>query len=135
MSISCLVLTVLSTVKSISAIIGSIKNAPYQVQILRSDLEALKPTQDQLDEVISCPGRSDISVADNLSPALQQCQEAAQLFQDFLKSWTKRLVDGKLAWLDRVSIATRHQSQIDAFQKQLAACKQSLILSITATHL
>lgn len=134
-SISGLVLSVLHSVGTISSLIGNIKNAPYQVHILRSDLEALKPALDQLNDLISPPGQSNISVADHLSPALQQCQEAAELFQESLNSWTKRLVDGKPAWLDRVSIATRHQSQIDAFQKQLAACKQSLILSITATHL
>ncbi|KAK7936084.1 hypothetical protein PG985_001579 [Apiospora marii] len=134
-SISGLILAVLHSVGTISSLIGDIRNVPYQVRFLRSDLEALKPALDQLSEIIDRPGQNEISLENNLSPALQQCQEASILFQESLSHWTKRLVDGKLAWIDRVNIATRHQGQIDAFQKQLAACKQSLILSITTTHL
>ncbi|KAK8112526.1 hypothetical protein PG984_013052 [Apiospora sp. TS-2023a] len=134
-SIGGLILAVLHSVGTISSLIGDIKDVPYQVRFLRSDLEALKPALDQLSEIIGRPGQNENPVVHNLSPALQQCQEASQLFQESLTQWTKRLVDGKLAWIDRVSIATRHQRQIDGFQKQLAACKQSLMLSITTTHL
>lgn len=135
LAISSLILAVLDSVRAISSFIEDIKNAPYQVSFLRSDLEALRPALDQLSEIISRPEQNEIPVAHHLSPALEQCKEAAQLFQESLGRWTKRLGDGKLAWIDRVGIATRHQRQIDAFQKQLAACKQSLTLSITATCL
>ncbi|KAK6815598.1 hypothetical protein PG987_016602 [Apiospora arundinis] len=134
-SIGGLILAVLHSVGTISSLIGDIRNVPYQIRLLRSDLEALKPALDQIREIVDRPGQNEIPLVYNLSPALQQCQEASQLFLESLNHWTKRLVDGKLAWIDRFSIATRHQRQIDGFQKQLAACKQSLILSITTTHL
>ncbi|KAK7987365.1 hypothetical protein PG989_007680 [Apiospora arundinis] len=135
LSIGGLTLAVLHSVGTISSLIGDIRNVPYQVRLLRSDLEALKPALDQLSEIVGRPGQNETPVINNLSPALQQCQEASQLFQESLSHWTKRLVDGKLAWIDRFSIATRHQRQIDVFQKHLSACKQSLMLSITTTHL
>ncbi|KAK7949233.1 uncharacterized protein PG986_010119 [Apiospora aurea] len=136
-SVTGLILTVLDSIGSVSTIIDKIQGAPQLVVSLRSDLDALKPSLNQLGAIIRQvePEHGAACIRNNHSPALQQLENAADNFATSLHRWTSHSADGKLAWRDGLDIATRHQSQVQTFQQHLAATKQSLTLSITVTSL
>ena len=134
-SVAGLILAVLGTFQSVSSTIESVRDAPTQVDNIRSDLHALSHVLRDVSILSERSGVGGIVAGDSLVQALNQCQNAARVFTNSLNEWTKRSGDGQLVFVDRIGLGYRRQRQIGAFREHLSACKQILSLSMEAASL
>lgn len=114
--------------------IDNIKGAPSAVKDISADLRAVEPVLQNLKDALQ-DGSSQITLGDQIRPAVENCDRACKAFQSQVEHWLKHSKEDKLFWISRWKIGLFGQERIKTFKGQLSDCKGTLSVSLSTATL
>jgi hypothetical protein len=114
--------------------IDAIKEVPASLKSIQSDLDAVTPMLQQLEDAIKNANTKSFPF-DRLAPAVQNCDRACTVFQQKLENWTRHSSSKGGAMADRWKIGILGQERIQSLKAQLGECKTTLTVALSTATL
>ncbi|KAF2874658.1 hypothetical protein BDV95DRAFT_591463 [Massariosphaeria phaeospora] len=125
----------------LSALISGFRDAPSEIQIIRSNLENLRrPLATLLQLVVSDEASSAATQADfvqiGLADAVNSCAGECDKFEMQLKRWTRHSSDStQLSFRDKFLVGVAKKEKIRTFSTQLQTCAGTVQLALDTIQL
>ena len=114
--------------------IDNVKDAPGAVRDISADLRAVEPVLQNLKDALQ-DGSSQITLGDQIRPAVENCDRACKAFQSQVDRWMKHSKENKIFWMSRWKVGLFGQERIRTFKGQLGDCKGTLTVALSMSTL
>ena len=124
----------LQSCQLLSRSISDIRDAPKDLQSIRSDLQVVEPLLRQLDVELQ-GNASPLVLSHEIELVVKNCGGACDQFNEALKGWTRHSTAERTTWRDSTIIGLFRQGDIKTLKGHLEVCKNSLSVTLSAASL
>jgi len=125
----------LHSTKTVCDTLRSVKNAPKDVQEIRTDLEVLRSNLKLLmDSIPNAPLQGLTKPNDELELALTSCADACKRFEKTIEECQKHGKNGKESKRDAAAWVFKAK-EIKDFRDTLSSCKETVLIALGAATL
>lgn len=124
----------LQSAQFLAKTIDNVKDAPGTVKDISADLRAVEPVLQNLKDALQ-DGSSQITLGDQIWPAVENCDRSCKAFQSQVDRWMKHSKEDKIFWIHRWKIGLFGQERIKTFKGQLGDCKGTLTVALSMATL
>ena len=124
----------ISSVQTLTKTIDAIKDSPDILKHIRSDLNAITPVLQKLEEAAREDNRDKL-LYEEIAPAVKNCERACTAFRLLLEHWTRHSNTKSGALADRWKVGMFGQERIQALRTQLSDCKGTLNVALSTATL